>query len=75
MAQQYRGGTALLEDLSLPPDTHIRQLTTACNSSSMESGALLWPPRVPAHTCTDTHTHNLKRKINLKMLVDKVLEK
>jgi hypothetical protein len=40
MAQHLRALTALAEDVGLIPGTHIRELTTACNSSPGRSTAL-----------------------------------
>ena len=45
IAKCFRACVALAEDLDSIPSTHIRWLTTTCNSSSRESGALfraLW---------------------------------
>lgn len=43
MAQQLRMSAALLEDLSLIPCSHIRQLKFTYNSSARGSSVLLWP--------------------------------
>lgn len=43
------------EDLSKPPRTHIRQLTTPCNSSSQWSNTLFWLQQATAHMCGYTH--------------------
>lgn len=43
MAQSLRVCTNLAEALSLVPGTHIRQLTSACNSGSRDC-CPLWPP-------------------------------
>lgn len=37
-------------------------LTTSCNSGSMGSSALLWPPWVPTLMYTDTHTYIIKNR-------------
>lgn len=42
------------EDLSLDPNTLVRQFTNAHNSSSKVSNALFWSPWVPAHTGVHT---------------------
>lgn len=42
MAQQPRALVILPEDLDLFPSTHIRQLTTASESSFMVSDVLFW---------------------------------
>lgn len=67
MAQQLRGHTAVREDPSLIPSSHIRQLTTACNSSSRVSEA------------SSLHEHLLyiyptqtKKKKNHKPLNDRI---
>lgn len=54
MAHQLRELAPLPENLSLFLSTHVRQLTTVCNSSSKESDALFW--LLQAHT----HTHTLE---------------
>lgn len=43
MAQQLRGLLVLLEDWSLVPSAHVRQLTVTCNSSSRRSSILPQP--------------------------------
>lgn len=48
MAQPFRGHTALAEDPSSGASTHIKWLTTAGNSTSRVSEALVWPPQAPA---------------------------
>lgn len=68
-AQELRAHTALAENLSLDPNTYVRQPTNACNSS----------PGFIAFPCTSQHlasyaltqqgrlyTHSLKPKVNLK---------
>ena len=45
---------ALAEDLGLVLSTHVRQLTTACNSNSRGSDRHLHRHR--EHMCTQTHT-------------------
>lgn len=47
MAQQLTMPAAFLEDLSLVPSTHTRQLMTACNSNSKDYNHLLVPGQVP----------------------------
>lgn len=42
---------ALTEDISLVPNTHVRQLTTACNSSSRRIQCL-WPLWLSVGMCT-----------------------
>lgn len=49
MAKWYRALAALPEDLNSIPSTHIRQPTTAYNSSFSRSDTL-WPQWLPAHT-------------------------
>lgn len=48
MAQPFRGHTALAEDPSSGASTRIKWLTTAGNSTSRVSEALVWPPQAPA---------------------------
>ena len=57
---------ALPEDSSLVPSTHVRQLTTACDSSSGVTDALFDLSRQWIHTHTHTHTHTplIKNKLN-----------
>lgn len=52
MAQQ--GLLLCREDLSLDPNTLVRQFTNAYNSSSKVPNALFWSPWVPAHTGVHT---------------------
>lgn len=69
MAQWLRTLTALSEDKSSVPSTHIERLTATCHSIPGGSGVLFWPSWVPRHThrkhpsnaCTSTEI-----KINLK---------
>jgi len=70
MAQQLRVHPALAEDLSSVPNTHVRWLTTTCNSSSrdpthMASECPVSPPPTHTHTCLLTHklTHKHTNKI------------
>lgn len=59
MAQQLRIYFVLTEGLVLISNTHVRQLTTACDSSSRAQH--LWLPKVltnMAFTHTDKHIHN-----------------
>lgn len=49
------GALALPEDHSSVTSTHIKQLTTACNSSSSESNALCRPQWTHASACMHTH--------------------
>lgn len=60
MAQQLK---ALVPDLSLVPNTLIRQLIATSNSSSKGVHDSFWPPLVPAHVA-NTHTQiwALKKK-------------
>ena len=57
-AQWLRAHVVLAKDLSLVPNTHIRQLTATCKSSSKRSNALFWPLCAQGQTYTHTHTHN-----------------
>lgn len=45
---------ALPEELGLGLSTHVRQLTTICNSSSWGSNAFFWPLQAAALMC---HIH------------------
>lgn len=47
--------TTLAEDLSPVSHTYILCLATTCDSSSRVIYPL-WPPQVPKHMCTYTHT-------------------
>lgn len=52
--------TALLEDPSSVPSSHIGWLTATCNSCSRGSSAIFWPLRslhMPVHAHTYTHIH------------------
>lgn len=61
-APRLRMLAALSEDLNTVPRTHIRHLTTTCNSCSIGSKALFWPPHSTAFESTlslpHTYTHN-----------------
>lgn len=53
------------EDQSSNPNTHIRHLTSAHDSSSKRSVALLWTLGACMHTCGHTLTDTHINKINL----------
>lgn len=53
MAQQLRRLTALPEDQSSVPRTHVRWPTAACNATSR--GFNFWPSHAPAPTYTNLH--------------------
>ena len=59
MAQWLRTLNVLAENPGLVPSTHTGQLTTACNSSSRESSAILCVLRYlhaqNTHNLIDTH--------------------
>lgn len=62
MAQKSRELSTFPEDQSLTPSPHVRQLTSASNSSSRVSDALFWYPQalvctVSAHIDTDIYTY------------------
>lgn len=60
MARQLRALTALADDSTLVPSTHIRQLTITCNFSSKGFDALFWTPQnlhSCAHTCTQRYRY------------------
>lgn len=40
---------ALVKVVSLVPNTHVRRLTAACNSSYKSSSTLFRPPQGPTH--------------------------
>lgn len=65
MARWLRAGSALAEDQSLAPITHIKQLSTACNSQSLGTQCL-GPPQAPAPTCMCHSLHTKLDKIRLK---------
>ena len=48
---------ALAEDMNVIPNTYVRQLTTAYNSSSTGSNTSFCPPRVPVCMCIYTYTY------------------
>jgi hypothetical protein len=69
MAQQLRtlAPATLAEDPSSFPSTHIRRLTTICNSapgSLMPSSGLLWH-------CTHVHRNTQTYKTKIKILKNK----
>lgn len=58
-AQRLLASTVLTKDSSSGPGTHIRQLTSMCNSSCRGSdalAALFLILQAPALTCTHTYT-------------------
>jgi hypothetical protein len=57
MAQWLGMLAAVPEDVSLLPNTHIRQLTTVCNFSSRGPDTPFCPLRTPTFTQTERHTH------------------
>ena len=65
MVRQLKAAAAVAEILDSAHRTHIRQLTTACNSSSEGFGNLFWPLWLPAHTwhtLIDTYIINKNNK-------------
>ena len=60
------GTVARSTRLASVPSTHVRQLTTACDSSSGVTDALFDLSRQWIHTHTHTHTHTplIKNKLN-----------
>lgn len=48
--------TVTAEDLRLVPNTYLWPLTTACNSNSRRSKALVWTSWTPAFTSVHTNT-------------------
>lgn len=56
MVEWLRELAVLSKDLSLVPSIHGRELITTFNFRFMALGALLWPPRAPAH---ELLTHRL----------------
>jgi hypothetical protein len=56
-AQWLRALAALPKDLNPGPSTHIRQITTACNSSSKVSDTIFSHPQVPSHIYSHRHTY------------------
>jgi hypothetical protein len=56
MAQKSRVLAALIEDLTLDPNTHVWQLKTTYNSSFRVSTAFLWSPLQLAHMVS-THSY------------------
>lgn len=60
VSRKVRAHTALLEDLSLAPSTHIGWLTIACNSSSNRATAC-----THMYSCSHTNTLNIKRPIKI----------
>ena len=58
--------TALAEDLSSVPSSHVLQLTMVGNSSCKGVYVLFWPLQAPAPMCTHPHRDTeIKDKINL----------
>lgn len=53
IVEWLRGHTALVEDLSWAPSTHVRRLTITCYPSSRGSGAL----HVGVYVCVCPHVH------------------
>lgn len=47
----------LPEDLNSIPRTHVKQLTTTCNSCSRGSDAILWLVSVPYTHSIHSHRH------------------
>lgn len=66
MAQRLTVISALAEDLSSVPRTHVRQLTTV-SSSSGASGALFRHRWVPAHICAHTHINKITFDIHFTL--------
>lgn len=68
MLERWLSGHGLLllvQRASIVPSTHSRQLTTSCNFSSWESGALFWLLRPLLHMWHSPHRHindNIKNK-------------
>jgi hypothetical protein len=76
MVERLRLCTALAEDLSMLPSTHIRQLTSASNPSSRGSASLLASESPSTHMCICPHRYTHKHitfKINLLKLVTTIL--
>lgn len=70
IVQQLRVLTAFTKDSNADPSTHIRWLTTACDSSSKGPSILLWPPWTPLHLWyirTQTYRNTYKCKWPTRM--------
>lgn len=65
--QQLKGLDSPFTQPDFGSQSHVRWLTTACNSNSRESGATFWPPGVAALTHTyplsPLHIHKLKVRL------------
>lgn len=64
MAQQLRVLSAPAEDPSLVLSTHIRWVTTSCNSSFRRSDASGLPGHL--HSCAQTYIHITKNNKGLE---------
>jgi hypothetical protein len=58
--------SALTGDQSLVSRTHVRQLTTACNSSSRGARTLSQPPQVAMLPCTYPHRYIMYTELKIK---------
>lgn len=65
---------ALAQDQSSALSTHIKRLTTCCNSNSNSRGYDSQPLQVPTHIHVPTNRHSYrhinKKEIDLKMLLE-----
>jgi hypothetical protein len=65
LAQQLKALLSLPGDPSFVLSTHIRQLTTGCNSKTVETYTLFQPSWVPIHNCVVHKNKTYIQKIKL----------
>lgn len=70
MAQWLSALTALPENLSSIPRTHVQSLITAGNFTFKESDSLFWPSQAPAYTHS-RHTYTHKQICTVTAILEK----